>query len=67
MNTAIELFYILAAVLFIFGLKMLGRAETAVRGNLVSACGMLIAVVATLLYQRMSYQWIPVGVIIGDV
>lgn len=65
MNTAIELFYILAAVLFIYGLKMLGRAETAVRGNLVSALGMLIAVVATLLYQDMSYQWILVGVIIG--
>ena len=34
---AVNLIYILAAMLFIFGLKMLGSPETARRGNLVSA------------------------------
>ena len=65
MSTVIEISYIVAAVLFIFGLKMLGNAKTAVRGNLVSAVGMFIAVVATLLYQGMRYEWIIVGVLIG--
>ena len=49
----VNLAYILASVLFIFGLKMLGSAETAKKGNLVSAIGMLIAVVVTLLDQNI--------------
>ena len=43
----VNLIYILAAMLFIFGLKMLGSPETARRGNLVSASGMFLAVVVT--------------------
>ena len=39
--------YVASAILFIFGLKMLGKEETAVRGNFVSAIGMLLAVVVT--------------------
>ena len=54
--------YILASVLFISGLKMLGSAETARKGNLISALGMLIAVVVTLLDQSIvDYKWIFVG------
>ena len=41
--------YIVAAILFIFGLKMLSKEDTAARGNLVSSIGMLIAVLVTLL------------------
>jgi len=44
-----EVGYIVAAILFIFGLKMLSKEDTAARGNLVSSIGMLIAVLATLL------------------
>jgi len=40
--------YLLAAVLFIFGLKMLTSIKTAQRGNTLSAVGMLIAACATL-------------------
>lgn len=58
--------YIVACVLFIFGLKMLSRAETARRGNLVSALGMLIAVVVTLLDEHIrSYHWILAGGLVG--
>ena len=67
MYTVIELSYIASAVLFIFGLKMLGKPATAVRGNKVSAVGMLIAVVATLLYEGMDYKWILLGMAIGGV
>ncbi len=65
MTTIIELIYITAAVLFILGLKMLGRANTARRGNQLSALAMLLAVVATLLLSGLSYVWIIVGVVIG--
>jgi H+-translocating NAD(P) transhydrogenase subunit beta len=57
--------YIAASILFITGLKMLGRAETAKRGNRVSAIGMLIAVVATLVAGGFDYTWIVVGLVIG--
>ena len=66
MTTAIVLSYIVSAVLFILGLKMLGNAATAVRGNTLSACGMLLAVVATLLDQQIvTYQWIAAGILAG--
>ena len=64
-TTLIELSYIVSAVLFIYGIKMLGSAVTARRGNMISALGMLIAVVATLLGEGMQYQYILAGVIIG--
>ena len=64
-TTLIELSYIVSAVLFIYGIKMLGSVNTARRGNMISALGMLIAVVATLLGQGMQYQYILAGVIIG--
>lgn len=62
----IDLAYIAASILFIFGLKMLGKAETARRGNFVSAGGMLLAIVVTLLDENiLSFQWILVGIGIG--
>ena len=58
--------YIAAAVLFILGIKMLGSAETARRGNLLSSVGMLIAVIATLAGQNiLAFKWIILGLAIG--
>jgi NAD(P) transhydrogenase subunit beta len=62
----IDLSYIVASILFIFGLKMLSSPDTARRGNLISATGMLLAVVATLLTQGLSFQWIAMGVAAGS-
>ncbi len=62
----VNLSYVAAAVLFIFGLKMLGSPATARKGNLVSAVGMFIAVVVTLLDQSIiDYKWILAGVVVG--
>ena len=44
----VNLIYIAASILFIVGLKMLGSPDTARQGNLLSASGMLLAVVITL-------------------
>lgn len=64
--STINLVYVVAAVLFIYGLKMLGSPDTARRGNLLSSAGMLIAVLATLFDQQiLSYTWIVICVIIG--
>ena len=62
----VNLTYILASMLFIFGLKLLSSPETAKRGNLVSSSGMLLAVLVTLLDQSIiDFTWIIVGVCIG--
>lgn len=65
MDSVLELAYIVASVLFIVGLKLLGRAETARRGNAISAVGMLLAVVATLFIQGIDFVWIVVGIVVG--
>ncbi len=65
MTTVIFLAYIAASILFIYGLKMLGRAHTARRGNMVSAVGMLVAIVATLLLGGLDYTWVIVGLVVG--
>lgn len=63
----IELAYLVAAVLFIVGLKRLASPATARNGNFLSAVGMLIAIVATLFdRQIVSFQWIVVGGMIGS-
>jgi NAD(P) transhydrogenase subunit beta len=66
MESLVNLAYIIASVLFIFGIKMLGKASTARRGNTLSAIGMLLAVVVTLLESGLDYTWIAVGLIVGS-
>ena len=68
MNPAlIKLFYLLAAVLFIIGLKRLSSPATARNGNWVAAVGMLIAIVATAWFSGiLTWQWIIAGMIIGS-
>jgi NAD(P) transhydrogenase subunit beta len=63
----VELSYIASAILFIYGIKMMARPETARRANLVSAVGMAIAILATCLSMKMHWQYILVGGVIGSV
>lgn len=67
MEYLINISYIVASVLFIYGIKMLGSADTAKKGNLISSVGMLLAVVVTLLGSGLDYTWIIIGLIIGSV
>jgi H+-translocating NAD(P) transhydrogenase subunit beta len=48
----LELTYVVASVLFIFGLKMLSHPETARRGNSLAAVGMVMAIIATILFHK---------------
>jgi NAD(P) transhydrogenase subunit beta len=66
MSDLITALYIVAFSLFIVGLHMLRGPRTAVRGNLVAAAGMAIAVVATLLNDDIGdWALIVIGVAIG--
>jgi len=43
----VKIVYLISAVLFIIGLKQMARPRTAVRGNLIGAAAMLLAVLVT--------------------
>ena len=62
----VNIAYLVAASLFIFGLKGLSHPRTAVRGNLLGALGMLLAIVITLLDQKIvGYGIILAGIVVG--
>jgi NAD(P) transhydrogenase subunit beta len=65
-NNVISLLYIIAFALFIYGLMGLTGPRTAVRGNLIAAAGMGVAIIATLLTPHMS-NWVLIvlGVLLG--
>ena len=66
MQVFINLCYLIAAILFIFGIKGMTTPKTAVRGNQMSAVGMLIAVITALMdYNVVSYLYIIMGMLIG--
>lgn len=66
MDMLINLSYLVATILFIYGLKLLGHPGTARKGNLLSSLAMLIAVVVTLAHKDIiDYQWIIGGLLVG--
>jgi NAD(P) transhydrogenase subunit beta len=68
MTTVVVVLYIVAFALFIYGLMGLTGPRTAVRGNLIAAVGMGIAVLATLLTPGVSnWALIVLGVALGTV
>ena len=67
-NTLIAISYLVAASLFIVGLKRLSSPATARSGNTIAAVGMLIAIIATLLSRDIvSFRWILLGLAIGSI
>jgi NAD(P) transhydrogenase subunit beta len=62
-----SLIYLVAATLFILGLKGLTHPRTAVRGNLYGALGMLVAVVVTLIGLDFDLTLIIVGIGVGAI
>jgi H+-translocating NAD(P) transhydrogenase subunit beta len=67
LTIVIQLAYLVASVLFIIGIKMLGKTHTARQGNIYSAVAMFIAIVATLLVRDvLSYTEIFVTILVGS-
>jgi H+-translocating NAD(P) transhydrogenase subunit beta len=61
-----DLFYLLAALLFIFGLKNMAHPRTAVRGNVLGASGMAVAIVTALFDPHIEgYVYVVAGLAIG--
>ncbi len=71
--TILEITYIIAALLFIVGLKMLSHPLSARRGNILAGAGMVLAIIATLLFHKVDGQpvanigWIFGAIAIGTV
>lgn len=69
---SLEFIYLIASMTYILGLKMLGKPETARRGNLIAAAGMTIAIFGTIfLYQgevpTFIYVLIGTAILIGTI
>ena len=69
MNYLVTVLYILSFALFIYGLMGLTGPKTAVRGNLIAAVGMFIAVAATLIKIQHTGLWVLIvaGLVVGIV
>src|ERR1700753_3000649 len=69
MNYLVIVLYIISFSLFIYGLMGLTGPKTAVRGNLIAAVGMALAVVATFIKIRHTESWVLIaaGLVVGIV
>jgi NAD(P) transhydrogenase subunit beta len=67
MNYLVTILYIISFGMFIYGLMGLTGPKTAVRGNLIAAVGMALAVGATLVKIRHTESWVLIiaGLVVG--
>ncbi len=68
----LSIIYIIGSVSFIIGMKMMGNAKTARKGNLVGAAGMSLAIVGTIVLHQgevspLIYGLILIAIAIGTV
>ncbi len=68
-NFYINLAYLIGAILFVWGLRLLGSPDTARRGNILAAIGMSLAIIATMVMPltgaENNYIWIAGGMVGG--
>ena len=63
----IDIAYLVSAISFIYGLKMLSHPKTARNGNLIASVGMLIAIIATVTSSGgLSLKWVAIAMILGS-
>ena len=70
LNFLQQIGYVFSAMLFIYGLKMLGKEDTAVKGNVISALGMLLALLVTfgnIINPVLIFSAILIGGVIGSI
>ena len=64
----IDIAYLVSAISFIYGLKMLSHPKTARNGNIIASFGMLIAIIATAyLGTNLDFSKILIAMIIGSI
>jgi NAD(P) transhydrogenase subunit beta len=69
-HSIVNLAYLIASILFILGIKGMTHPRTAVRGNLIGAVGMLIAILATvwqleLFSASVAFVAMAIGAVVG--
>jgi len=70
MSHYIQIAYLISAISFIYGLKMLSHPRTARNGNIIASIGMLIAIIATVSNPSgggLNYQLILISMAIGSI
>ncbi len=69
-NTLVDIAYLIGAVSFVWGLRLLGSPDTARKGNTYAAFGMGLGILAVLLDPRIdgggNYAWIGGGMVVGS-
>ena len=67
-NFYLDLAYLVSAICFIYGLKMLSHPKTARNGNMIATLGMLIAIVTTVLSGTMlNIKMIAIAMVVGSI
>ncbi|MBI1374367.1 MAG: NAD synthetase [Phycisphaera sp.] len=66
-SATINLSYLVASVLFLMGIKGLTHPRTAVKGNILSAIGMAIAMAATFGLEDVNWAVVIGGLVVGAV
>jgi H+-translocating NAD(P) transhydrogenase subunit beta len=64
MSITLSIIYLIATVTFVIGLKLLGHPETAKKGNLIAAIGMVLAIIGTIFlhdFEVPSINYILIG------
>ncbi|HET9320108.1 MAG TPA: NAD(P)(+) transhydrogenase (Re/Si-specific) subunit beta [Bryobacteraceae bacterium] len=65
---SIEVIYLISAGLFILSLKWMSAPSTARHGVWAGELGMLLAIIATLLYRGIiDYTWIAIALVLGSI
>jgi NAD(P) transhydrogenase subunit beta len=66
MSALIHIVYVLSAITFLLGFKLMGNPESAQRGNLISGAGMAAAVLVTLMDIHVArFDYILFGLLAG--
>src|ERR1700739_4720633 len=63
----LEICYLIGSVTFIMGLKMMGNAKTARKGNLIGAVGMVVAILGTIFLHSGPVPMSILGMIFGAI
>ena len=69
MNSVIDISYLVSAICFIYGLKMLSHPKTARNGNIIASIGMLLAIITTVYLGKtdISLTMLGIAMIIGTI
>ncbi len=73
-DSILELSYLIAAILFVYGLKLLSSPETARKGNMWAGIGMFLAMITTMVFHKNdagngihNFAYILGGIAIGAI